>query len=362
MFSGKGKLLGSIVFLIGLLVLTSCAVKQKYTSLDLNVMPCENKDERFFYAIEFNKDGELKYPKQLDTVKNVLMSAETTNGDPTDLVFFIHGWNKSSTSAEIDYQNFLCRFCNEFNKKKIMAIGFFWPSTITNREEEPTLLMPISYYKIRNRADSIASKTLSVVLKEIGDAVQYRTRFHLIGHSFGARMMTRALETLSSSEDNQIVSFFRKAVSSNVVLINAAMPKEKVDWIAKAISKANRNGLPSRFTGSTSSYLFNIYSKNDYANRYLFPVASIFNDDPAECAAGACGLPQYPTYIANDDGSLKLNASGELEVIPPHTEYQDLPKEVNVWNVNAEDIVFSHTDIYKGRMAKLLAELISMTQ
>jgi hypothetical protein len=27
----------------------------------------------------------------------------------TDLVLFIHGWNKNPSSAELDYQNFLCR-------------------------------------------------------------------------------------------------------------------------------------------------------------------------------------------------------------------------------------------------------------
>ena len=36
----------------------------------------------------------------------------------------------------------------------------------------------------------------------------------------------------------------------------------------------------------------------------------------------------------------------------------DPKARVNVWNVDASEIVFSHTDIYKGRVAHLLPDLI----
>jgi hypothetical protein len=280
----------------------------------------------------------------------------------TDLILFLHGWNKNPSSAEIDYQNFLCRLHgrlrgiigDEKREGGLLVLGVFWPSTITNRAREPVLLKPFSYYRIRDRADSIAATGLADLMASLTPKIERQRsgvplRLHLIGHSFGARMLVRALEELKAR--NELVPFLQTAGSVNVVLVNAAVPPTRFDWIREAVAEARRLQAPARFTDETASYLFNVHSFSDGANRALFRLASMFNDDPATCAAGACGVPGYATLCVDDSGKLELEEAAESIAT-------ETAGRLNAWNVDATRIVFDHSDIYKGRMATLIADLL----
>lgn len=355
------------------LATTACVVPMRYTSLDLALLPCENVDSsRFFEAVEFNQEGALVYPHQREELD------QRFSADPpvTDLVFFLHGWNKNPSSAELDYQNFLCRLHTRIRpigstatsayvsrverQSGLLVVGIFWPSTITNRAHEPALLKPTSYYRIRNRADTIAASGLTDLLASLTPVLQDQERvpqdpekrplrLHLIGHSFGARMMLGSLLELHRRE--QLVPLLEIADSLNVVLLNAAMPATGFDWIAEAVAEAQRRRQRARLTQATNSYLFNVHSFQDSANRVLFRLASTFNDDPAGCGAGACGVPGYVTVCVDAAGKLDLHTSLAPATRPPDDR-------LNVWNIDASSIVFDHTDIYKGRVATLVADLL----
>jgi pimeloyl-ACP methyl ester carboxylesterase len=326
----------------------------RYTSLDLALLPCEQGDSPvFFRGVEFDGDGVPLFNRQVEELHRRFKS-----GPPvTDLVLFIHGWNKNPSSAELDYQNFLCRLharlrgiIDDRDKQGgLLVLGVFWPSTITNRAREPFLLLPFSYYGIRDRADSIAERGLAPLMASLTPEIQSGLRLHLIGHSFGGRMLARSLEKLH--ERNELVAFLKAADAVNVVLLNAALPPTRFDWISEAVAMAKSQRTPARFTKDTASYLFNVHSLNDTANQVLFRLASVFNDDPALCAAGACGVPSYATLCVDNSGKLQLDNTGRLT-------RSALADRLNAWNVDATRIVFDHSDIYKGRMASLIADLL----
>jgi len=357
-----------------LIAVSSCTSQPRYTSLDIDLMPCERglDTPKFFRAIEFDVNGGFKYPQQ----KRDLLSYVESGRQITDLIVFNHGWNKSAESAEFDYQRFICRLHNELThyigdtKRRggLLIVGVFWPSTITNRPSEPFLLKPLSYYKIRSRADSIAKDALSSFLSDLGRSILTRSgiarkgtdiapRIHLLGHSFGARMIMRALEELNERDGitgSLLVDFLTIAEYLNVVLLNAATPKERFEWIAEAIAQAREvqgYGAVARFTDSTDSFLFNLHSEHDSANKYLFKLASLFNSDSVDCAVGACGIPQYPTLCVNTSGDVtSVREQGENTL-------RQLTG-INAWNADTQNIVFSHSDIYKGRVAKLVSKLL----
>ena len=338
---------------------SGCVTSTRYNSLDLALLPCETGDSPvFFKAIEFDENGAPQHAQQIDELRQ-----RFKNGPPvTDVVLFVHGWNKNPSSAELDYQNFLCRLHGRLRSAigvqkqagGLIVLGVFWPSTITNRSEEPWLLKPISYYRVRERADHIAEVGLSRLLNEMAPTVKSQKLFvspkmHLIGHSFGGRMVIRSLETLQ--RQGELISFLTAFDSTNVVLINAATPATRLDWIQKAIATSRQQKVSPRFTQDTASFLFNLHSFNDSANRYLFPLASLLNDDPASCAAGACGVPNYPTVCADMSGRLRVDQS--IPLTP-----EQLNDRINAWNVDVTPIVFEHSDIYKGRIATLIANLL----
>ena len=146
---GRSKIHPLLALALLALALVSCVSPGRYTSLDLAVLPCElGEAPDFFLSIEFTADGTYLYPQQKDTVF-------------ADLIFFLHGSNKSPASAELDYQDFICRFHGKLDASlqnlkrqgRLRVVGVFWPSTITNRPQEPWLLKPLSDFKIRKRVD-----------------------------------------------------------------------------------------------------------------------------------------------------------------------------------------------------------------
>jgi pimeloyl-ACP methyl ester carboxylesterase len=231
----------------------------------------------------------------------------------------------------------------------------FWPSTVTHRAKEPWLVKPVSYFKIRNRVDTLAVTGFSELMSEVGSVLQglertrssfvAQRRMHLIGHSFGGRVIIRTFQQLSSQGD--LVPLLQAVDSTNVVLINAAAPPSFFEWIGEDVKRAWKLGQPGRFTQATQSVLLNLHSQQDSANKYLFRLASVFNDDPQSCAVGACGMPGYPRICVDHAGRL----------VPPEPDIQSVRPELNAHNIDTTRIVFDHSDIYKGRMATLIADL-----
>lgn len=85
---------------------------------------------------------------------------------------------------------------------------------------------------------------------------------------------------------------------------------------------------------------------HDDANRFLYPIGSFMEHGGPTCAVGACGVFQWPDVVFATSG-------GSVESVI------DLAVS-NLWNVDASKIIFSHTDIYKGRVANLVWELIDL--
>jgi pimeloyl-ACP methyl ester carboxylesterase len=340
--------------------LIGCVSGRRYTSLDLGLLPCEEGDAPiFFKAIEFDRDGRVLYERQRQT-----LLARFAEANPvTDLIVFVHGWNKNPSSAELDYQNFVCRLhaslrgriSDQKRRGGLVVVGVFWPSTITNRPREPILVKPISYFRIRHRAETVATVGLAELLHSMNQALAGQSsrpaalRLHLIGHSFGGRIIVRALEELQAT--SRLIPILEAADATNVVLINAALQPASFDWISEALRLGKRQGEPSPFPGETASYLFNVHSRRDRANRILFPIASIFNTDDSTCAVGACGVRGYPTVCVSDDGGLQIELSDAAK--------QPRPSDtLNAWNIDATKIISDHSDIYKGRVATLVAGLL----
>jgi len=374
-------LIVAVIAVTGLALIAGCRAQPRYTSLDIDLLPCERGIDtpRIFKAIEFREDGSHKYPEQIEEIKARI---ERAPQPVTDLIVFTHGWNKNPKSTEFDYREFLCRLHTELEivigdrKRKggLLIIGVFWPSTITNRDREPVLIKPVSYYQIRARADFIAEESMSRLFETLGESIRKASpleelgpssdvspRLHVLGHSFGGRMTMRAMEQLNGEIEgdgtSKLVRFLTSTELINVVLLNAAMPNERFEWIDEAIGKARQiqqdTGVlvPARFTTSTGSYLFNVHSEHDSANRVLFRMASMFNDDSSECAVGACGIPKYATLCVTD--------AGVVESIEPARQPGDATtQDILVWNANSGNIVFAHSDIYKGRVANLVSDLL----
>jgi hypothetical protein len=356
-----------------------CAQTGQYTSKDLTILPCEQRANEFFFPLEFDEAGNQVYADQAHAIENALHHAER-------VYVFVHGWNKTPKLAEGDYQDLICRFYthskhDSVNTKRPIIIGVFWPSA-----DFPPLL---NFWRMKNRADDLASTGFQSLIKLLASpAIESGGHYDLvlIGHSFGGRIILKGISRYIAQLTPEKYRFFSSLNQLQFVLLTTAMGEFnllpflgrteaedlfefKREWDSQAFLQEMVNQYGREFTrkellldilqlrlqwqptlvelsGLTDLRIYNIFSTHDDANRFLYPIGSFMERGGPACAIGACGVSQWPKLIsATSAGSLESGV--------------DLAQS-NLWNVDASKVIFSHTDIYKGRIANLVWELIAL--
>jgi len=336
-----------VLAILILLLLPGSIFNPIYSSEDLARLPCESTASRFFYPVEFDADGNILYEDQLHAAKVAAITRR-------DIIIFVHGWDKTVGSVDGDYQDFLCRLYWRWVDNQYLAedqaivIGVFWPSTILRNHEDFPLIKPFSYYIIRERADTIAVEGVQKrLLPAILDTAErdHEMRLHIIGHSFGARRLIKAVsDYFSKSIIDKLPHYFS---SVNVVLLLPAIePGIENSQASQFILEINQVlGEMDRVRRMKPEHLriFNVYSERDWANRFLFPISEALNFKMPYCSIGACGEPSAPVLTVDEAGTIN--------------EWR--PNIGRIWNVRADSIISSHSDIYKGRIAGLIWKLIT---
>jgi hypothetical protein len=360
-------------------LMVGCAQTGQYTSKDLTVLPCEQKANEFFFPLEFDEAGNQVYADQAPAIEKALHHAER-------VYVFVHGWNKTPKSAEGDYQDLICRFYthskhDSANAKRSIVIGVFWPSA-----DFPPLL---NFWRMKNRADDLALTGFRRLIELLANpAIESGGHYDLvlIGHSFGGRIILKGISHYIAELTPEKHRFLSSLNQLQLVLLTAAMgeytllpffgrtetedPFEfKREWDSQAFLQEMVHQYGREFTrkellldvlqlrlqwhptlvqlsGLTDFRAYNIFSTHDDANRFLYPLGSFMERGGPTCAIGACGVSQWPKLIsATPAGSLESGV--------------DLAQS-NLWNVDASKVILSHTDIYKGRIANLVWELIAL--
>lgn len=372
---GKSCLVG-LFFLTGLIA--GCVDGNRYNSKDLTTLPCERTAKEFFLPVEFDADGKFVYDDQIEAVKEGLRQAD-------QVYVFVHGWDKTTETAERDYQDLICRFrthsrSGSSRSEKAIIIGVFWPST-----EFPRWL---NFWKIKDRVDRIANDGFPRLMEVISNSSLERDKHYklaFIGHSFGGRMVVRGLQDYINRSSYRTFLFLSSLEQLQLVLLNAAIGEPslgpyvnlsrnyldyKASWNAEIFLSDMRQKhgdedysrrtklvdlndigivwIPTitQLASYTDLRVFNVMSSHDLADRYLYRLGSLMEEGGPTCAIGACGLHQW-NYSATVEKSGSLKVQPDLQVS-------------NVWNIDASEVVSSHSDIYKGRVANLLWELLAL--
>ena len=365
----------ALCLVFGLMV--GCVQTGQYTSKDITTLPCEQKANEFFFPLEFDEAGNQVYADQAPAIEKALHQAQR-------VYVFVHGWNKTPKLAEGDYQDLICRFYthskhDSANAKRSIIIGVFWPSA-----DFPPLL---NFWRMKSRADDLASTGFQSLIKLLANpAIESGGHYDLvlIGHSFGGRIIIKGITHYIAELTRGKHRFLSSLNQLQLILLTTAMgedillPYQQITEDTKAIM---RKWNPEDFrqemikqygreftrkellvdvlqlrlqwhptlvelSGLTDLRIYNIFSTHDDANRFLYPIGSFMEHGGPTCAIGACGVFQWPDLVS-------ATSAGSLD------SALDLA-ETNLWNVDASKVIFSHTDIYKGRIASLVWELIDL--
>jgi hypothetical protein len=186
-----------------------------------------------FLLVPVNEQGAF-YDR---VIPPVLQEATAQPAQFSHLFLFSHGWWTNANAAMVDYDRFIagftrCLLTDPFvhglgapATGSYLAAGMHWPSVLT--EDAVSVLnyaQALSFFTMRARADTVGENagyaTLHVALEN-----NTLTRFHLIGHSFGCRVVCNMVQKLLTNAPNCLDN-----VDVRVVLLEPAFDQEDLEF------------------------------------------------------------------------------------------------------------------------------------
>jgi pimeloyl-ACP methyl ester carboxylesterase len=149
---------------------------------------------------------------------------------------YSHGWWTNAIRAMEGYNRFTIEFARFFRMipaltgLPTLSVGLHWPSTLTEDEVSLTnYFQALSFYTMEKRADAIGTNSAYTILQLLLNGWKGQPKplhVHLVGHSFGAKVVCMALERLAESSQPARIA---DGVVFDVVLLQAAFDNDELE-------------------------------------------------------------------------------------------------------------------------------------
>jgi hypothetical protein len=297
-----------------------------------------------FITAPINENGIILDPD----IGGILKDAMSPPFRFTDVFVYSHGWWTDATGAVADYN----RFSMELTKQLLLigptpptlphlpassfATAVQWPSTL-------------SFYSMAKRADVVGQHGVYALLRMMFEALGALTappslRLHLLGHSFGCRVVCSALEQFAK-DGIQVPS----AVTLDAVLLQAAFNSDELDpdGMYGNVSKLNLRLLVTR-------------SESDTSLGKWYPIAeklvNLFSGRPVT-ALGAAGPSAATQTKFGGAGVITVGPGFAHPAVVPLTERLVAADLSPLHAATGPGDLFSghHSDIYHDEIYQLIA-------
>jgi hypothetical protein len=269
-----------------------------------------------------------------------------------DVFVFSHGWWTDATRAMEGYNRFTIEFSNLFRSDQSLAalatlsIGMHWPSTLS--EDQFSLenyFQALSFYTMEKRADTVGENAAYVLLKLILDARPAPPRIHLLGHSFGCKVVCKALQKLLEQAGQQA-----QAAKFDVVLIQAAFDKDQLEARNDYGALGQVSDLRLLITRSAEDKaLGDLYPRaHRLAHLLRKPVNALGADGPSAATVNRFGGMRQVTVSPGFDRSAAGLLAGRLVLADLTPLHQAHPE-------NTDRFAGHHSDIFHRELYSLLA-------
>jgi hypothetical protein len=218
----------------------------------------------------------------------------------TDVFVYSHGWWTNAVGAMQGYNRFTIEFRATVARLNLQTlnIGIHWPSTLT--EDQLSIINyaeALSFFTMEKRADTVGENCGHALLKLVLSARAGGAgslRLHLVGHSFGCKVVCKALQKLIDETASDPIP---SGVTFDVALIQAAFDNDELE------ATKDYGGL----AGLPGFRLFITRSDGDRALATLYPtahrIAHLFHN--VQPALGSSG--PTPDVITQFGGANSVN-------------------------------------------------------
>ena len=192
-----------------------------------------------------------------------------------------------------------------------------------------------SYYEMKQRAGTVGRSGLAPVLRQLRERAP-ALRLHLVGHSFGGRLITAAAHSLPARTPAVSMTLLQAAFSHNGL---ASRFDEKNDGAFREVMSEARISGPIVIT----------HTKNDRAVGIAYPLASRISRQQAS----ALGDQDDPYGGMGRNGAQHMgNEAQDGELLAVGNAYTFAPGRV--FNLRADDFIKDHSDVTGEQVAYAL--------
>ncbi len=198
-----------------------------------------------------------------------------------------------------------------------------------------------TYYQMKERAGTVGTKGVAGVIDTVKGKLP-RVRVHLVGHSFGGRVVTAATDAIGG--------------------------KHKIDSLTLLQAAFSHNGLAVKFDGKSDGFFRKIVTgkkvrgpilvtctRNDKAVGIAYPLASRLGGDNA----AAFGDENDVYGGIGRNGAVKTPEAVKGSLLAAQGAYDFAPG--GIYNLNADAFIADHSDICRPQVAWALACGIART-
>ncbi|MEJ7586634.1 MAG: hypothetical protein WKI04_03620 [Ferruginibacter sp.] len=295
--------------------------------------------------LENDADAQIKFVNRLNDLINQAINKETSGIDGEPAANFSNAIQKDllvklsdDHSGEAVNTGGAAGLGGIDHMGSAAGIGDFFGGLFSGARN---LLNYVTFFQMKERAGKVGSKGLNPVLKDIRAQIP-AVKLHLIGHSFGARVVTAAV---AGTDEKDTLSV------NTLTLLQAAFShygfSEKYE--------TSKNGFFRRVIsqGKVSGPILITCTHNDTAVGLAYAIASRIGRQVAEGVGaaddifgGMGGNGAQKTPEANNDFNLENNTF-------------DFKKGV-IYNLNADACISDHSDICKAEVGKAILAAVAV--
>lgn len=202
----------------------------------------------------------------------------------------------------------------------------------------------VTYWKMKRRAGQVGKSGLAPVLREVRAAAP-NVKFHLVGHSFGGRLM--AASALGENDRDPALPV------SSMTLLQAAF---------------SHNGFAENWEGDKDGYFSDVFrnmrvsgptlvtfTSNDRANRWAYPMASRL----ARQKAAAFGGPDDVYGAIGANGAQKTPGSIDGVLLAKDGSYTFQAGKIH--NLKASEFISDHGDVTGDEVGQAIVSAMLTT-
>lgn len=207
------------------------------------------------------------------------------------------------------------------------------------------LVRLLTVYQMKDRAGVVGSNGVGPLLREMLVASPRQTRYHLTGHSYGARVLLNAIARPSGGGLPRTVnSLLLLQPAVNHLCFSRRLPNGKEGGYRRAL-------------GLVEQPILSTFSVHDFPLRTAFHLALRRGKDLGEAQIAADEPPNQYAALGGygPGGDVKW---GNVPIKDPTDEYDLGPAAPEVWAVNGGRTISSHGDVVNESTAWALFNLV----